>query len=105
MSSGALSIRTPGAPSNMARLAFPVLLIFSAACGCALCALDAEEVHRLFACVDEHAFKLGVKFHGFHAQFAAEPRLLIAAEREAGEGGKARVDRDHARADCPGHAV
>src|SRR3954468_23597906 len=68
-------------------------------------ALEAERVERLGARGDEDALRLEVEVERLDRQLAAEARLLVAAERDAGERGERHVDADHPRLDLRGHAM
>src|SRR4051794_8497703 len=53
---------------------------------------------------DEHVLDVRVAVERSHAQLAAEPRLLHAAERRVRADRAVRVDREHARGDAARHA-
>src|SRR5439155_22608967 len=56
--------------------------------------LQPERVDRLRAGVDDHALRLEVEIERLEPQLAAEAGLLVAAERDPGEGRVRHVDAD-----------
>src|SRR5581483_3860396 len=59
--------------------------------------LEAEWVEGLGARGEEHALRLEVEVERVDRELATEARLLVAAERDAREGGERHVDPDHPR--------
>src|SRR6266511_5517897 len=67
--------------------------------------LQAERVEGLGARGDDHALRLEVELERVEPELTAETGLLVAAERNAGEGGVRHVDADRAGLDPPGETM
>src|SRR5215213_10766161 len=67
--------------------------------------LELEGVDRLRAGVDDDALGLEVELERLEPELASEPRLLVAAERDARERRVRHVDADRARFDPRRHAM
>src|SRR5262249_37703912 len=67
--------------------------------------LQRERIERLRARRDQPALRPGVDLERLEARLATEPRLLVAAERDAGEGCVRHVDPDRSRLDPAGDPV
>src|SRR5438552_17687796 len=68
-------------------------------------ALQPERVERLRARRAEDARRLEIELERLESEFAAETGLLVAAERNSGEGGVRHVDPDRSRLDPAGDPV
>src|SRR5436305_5269972 len=67
--------------------------------------LEPEGVDRLRARVDDDALRLEVELERLEPELASEARLLVAAERDSGEGRVRHVDADRAGLDARRHAM
>src|SRR5207253_9925476 len=60
---------------------------------------EAERVRRASTGVGEDRVRLEIQVERLEGELAAAPRLLVAAERNAGNGGVRHVDGDRPRLD------